>query len=84
MNETASVSPTKDIMILVVAIIAGWLGAHRMATGRPFTGLAMLALTLSFYGASVALIWAFFDVVRMATGSYKDGKGRVLMASQHA
>lgn len=37
------------------------LGAHRFYMGRMGTGLAMLILTLTAFGAIISLIWWFVD-----------------------
>lgn len=58
---------------LLLAIFLGSLGVHRFYTGHIGIGIAQL-LTLGGCG-----IWALIDVILIATGSFKDGKGNKLI-----
>lgn len=56
----------------VLAILLGWLGAHRYYTG--YIGLGVLQ-TLTLGGCG---IWALIDIIFISLGKYKDAKGQEL------
>ena len=76
------------LIALLLAIFLGGLGIHRFYTGHKGTGLTMLllsifgAFTFIFYiGALLFIIvgiWVLIDIIRIATGSFKDVHGNPL------
>ena len=58
---------------LLLCIFLGALGVHRFYTGHTAIGIAQL-LTLGGCG-----IWALIDLIMIATGSFKDKAGNVLV-----
>ena len=56
----------------VLASILGVFGAHRFYLGRPESGALML-LTLGGLG-----IWWLYDLILVASGSFRDGNGRLV------
>ncbi len=55
-----------------LASVLGVFGAHRFYLGRPESGALML-LTLGGLG-----IWWLYDLILVATGSFRDGNGRLV------
>jgi TM2 domain-containing membrane protein YozV len=55
-----------------LASILGVFGAHRFYLGRPQSGALML-LTLGGLG-----IWWLYDLILVASGSFRDGNGRLV------
>ena len=55
-----------------LASMLGVFGAHRFYLGRPESGALML-LTLGGLG-----IWWLYDLILVATGSFRDGNGRLV------
>jgi TM2 domain-containing membrane protein YozV len=58
---------------LLLAIFLGGFGVHRFYTGHTGIGIAQL-LTLGGCG-----IWSLIDIIMIATGSFKDAKGNLLV-----
>ena len=69
---TGGAEPKQKIVALLLAIFAGTLGVHRFYTGHMGTGIVML-LTLGGCG-----LWALYDIIMIATGSFKDVDGNDL------
>jgi len=59
---------------LLLAIFLGWIGFHRFYVGKIGTGILMLLLSWT----GISTIWAIFDIIKIATGKFKDGKGNVI------
>lgn len=57
------------VTTLILCILFGVLGVHRFYAGKVGTGFLQL-ITLGGLG-----IWAFIDIVVIAMGKFKDGKG---------
>ncbi len=55
-----------------LAAILGPFGAHRFYLGRPESGALML-LTVGGLG-----IWWLYDLILVASGSFRDGEGRLV------
>ena len=67
-------TPQKDwLTTLLLALFLGGLGVHRFYTGHTGIGIAQL-LTLGGCG-----IWALYDLIMIATGSFKDAAGQPLL-----
>jgi TM2 domain-containing membrane protein YozV len=62
---------SRGVATALVSIL-GVFGAHRFYLGRPESGALML-LTLGGLG-----IWWLYDVILVATGSFRDGNGRLV------
>lgn len=74
-NTTAEKSEKGFVPTLLLCLLLGGLGVHRFYVGRPGTGIAML-LTLGGLG-----IWSLIDLIIIATGGFKDGKGLKIKSS---
>jgi hypothetical protein len=55
-----------------LAALLGVFGAHRFYLGKPQSG-ALMVLTVGGLG-----IWWLYDVVLVASGSFRDGSGRLV------
>jgi hypothetical protein len=64
------VSPHSRGVTLAFAALFGVFGAHRFYTGRVGSGVVQ-AVTLGGLG-----IWALYDVIIVATGNFRDARGR--------
>lgn len=74
-------APVSEKIILPAFLLAwfvGVLGVHRFYAGRIGSGIVMLILTLTLFGAIVTSIWCIVDLVILATGSFRDGDGKVM------
>jgi len=60
------------------AFFLGTLGIHRFYVGKTGSGIAMLLLTLSILGLLVTGVWALIDWIMVASGSFKDGEGKLI------
>jgi hypothetical protein len=57
----------------ILALVLGVFGAHRFYVGKVGTGLLMV-VTIGGLG-----IWYLYDVIMVASGSFKDAEGRRLL-----
>ena len=57
----------------VLALLLGWAGAHRFYVGKGGTGLLMLCT-----GGGLG-IWYLYDVIMVASGSFRDADDRRLL-----
>lgn len=55
-----------------LAALLGPFGAHRFYLGKPESG-ALMALTLGGLG-----VWWLYDLILVASGSFRDGHGRLV------
>jgi hypothetical protein len=70
------ISPRSRRTAVTLALIplTGWLGIHRMYMGRWISGFAQL------FTLGGVLAWWVIDIVVLARGKMKDGRGRVVMS----
>jgi len=65
----------KDLLTtLLLAIFFGYFGVHRFYVRKIGTGILMLLLSWT----GISTIWAIFDIIKIATGKFKDGKGNII------
>ena len=77
--ETATHTSKKlRLVALLLCWFLGMLGVHRFYVGKIGTGIAMLLITLTFFGMIVTGIWVLIDLVVIASGTFKDNDGGVL------
>lgn len=70
-NETSTIDD-KWLIALLLCIFLGPLGIHRFYTGHTKTGIIQL---ITFGGCG---IWALIDLITIAMGKFKDGKGNLI------
>lgn len=87
--KLSSVEGKDWIVTLLLAIFLGGLGIHRFYTGH--TGSAITQIVLTFLGGLLSVIligipllivvgiWVLVDIIRIATGSFKDINGNSLI-----
>jgi hypothetical protein len=69
-SRVVNPSDRNRLAALLLAILLGWLGAHRFYVGKIGTGFAFL-FTLGFLSIGV-----IYDLVLIATGEFRDAQGR--------
>jgi TM2 domain-containing membrane protein YozV len=71
-DEELFASPKSRTVTLLLAATLGVFGLHRFYVGRVRSGILM-AMTLGGLG-----IWYLYDVIMVATGSFRDDEGRLV------
>ncbi|MFA6931677.1 MAG: TM2 domain-containing protein [Lentisphaeria bacterium] len=66
------VSPKKRKVALLLAIFLGAFGVHRFYVGKVGTGIIWL------FTAGLCGIGWLIDVIKIATGTFRDGAGRII------
>ena len=73
-------SPKSGMGTALLAMFAGLFGVHDFYVGKMEIGIAKVVM--AFFGIFafrpvllVSLVWQLIDVIRIAIGSYTDGKG---------
>jgi hypothetical protein len=72
----ANLSPKSPVMLQLLCVFLGVLGAHRFYVGKWGTGLLMLA-TLGGFG-----FWVLIDLIFIASNKFDDKEGRVIVVSK--
>jgi TM2 domain-containing membrane protein YozV len=72
---TAGGPPKQFMITLLLALFAGYFGAHRFYTGHTMFGVIQL-----FTGGGCGL-WQLYDIIMIITGKYTDAQGRPLAKS---
>jgi hypothetical protein len=65
-------SPRSRTTALILAVLLGYVGAHRFYVGKRGTGALML-LTLGGLG-----LWWLYDIILILSSAFRDIEGRVL------
>lgn len=71
-------SDRKILLAFLLAWFFGMLGVHRFYAGRIGSGVAMLILTCTVFGAIVTVIWLLVDLIVLATGGFRDGDDKLM------
>jgi TM2 domain-containing membrane protein YozV len=71
-SSTIGVSSKNKIVALILAIFFGCLGVHRFYVGKIGTGVIWL-FTAGFF-----MIGWIYDIIKIATGTFRDGAGLVI------
>lgn len=61
---------------VLLCFFLGTLGIHRFYAGKTGSGVAMLILTLTFFGVIITGVWALIDLITLAVGAFRDGDDR--------
>ena len=76
---TVSTPEKSRTVAFLLALFLGGFGAHRFYAGKPGSAIAMLLLTLTFFGAIISGIWALCDCFVIAVlGAFSDSEGRAI------
>lgn len=62
-------SPKSKQTTLILCVCLGWIGVHDFYVGRIGSGI------LKLFTINIFLIGWIADMIKVATGSYKDGAG---------
>ena len=73
MVSSPHVSPRSRLAALLLCCFAGFLGAHRLYTGKIGTAVLML---VTFGGLG---LWTLLDFILIAVGAFADKEGRLLL-----
>lgn len=65
-------SKKSRLVALLLAWFLGIFGAHYFYVGRNKKGIIMIVLTVSIIGMFASSIWAFIDLIRIASGNFVD------------
>jgi len=68
-GDDATVSDKRILPAFLLALLFGWVGAHRFYVGKTGTAIVQL-LTLGGLG-----IWCMVDIVMLIVGAFTDGDG---------
>lgn len=71
-------SKKSNITALLLVIFLGGFGVHRFYVGKIPSGIVILLLTLSFFGAFISGIWALIDLITIASEEFKDNEDKKL------
>ena len=64
--------------LLILAIVFGIFGAHRLYVGKKSSALAMFLLTISIAGALISFIWALVDLIKIILNKFTDVEGNIV------
>jgi TM2 domain-containing membrane protein YozV len=69
----------KNIVVAVIlCLVFGLIGVHRMYVGKVGTGILMLVMTLSGFGVIISLLLAFVDFISLICGTFKDKQNLII------
>ncbi|WP_297322984.1 TM2 domain-containing protein [uncultured Bartonella sp.] len=68
-------SKHSKVVLAIVCWFFGVFGIHRFMVGKIGTGVLMLLLTLTVFGAFISLIWTIVDFVLILLGKFTDKDG---------
>lgn len=66
------------VQAALLAFFLGALGVHRFYVGKVGSGVAMLVITLTVFGAVITFFWSIIDFFVIVFGGFKDVHGREL------
>ena len=76
--RAADESDRQILPAFLFAFFLGVFGVHRFYTGKTGSGVAMVLLTLTVFGAVISIIWATIDWVLIVCGAFEDAEGKKL------
>ncbi len=74
-NMYGGISPKSKIATLILCILLGELGIHRFYVGKVGTGL------IWFLTGGLFLIGWILDIIKVASGTFRDGAGMIVSAN---
>lgn len=77
-EPTDTRSDRSAVPALLLALVLGLLGAHRLYLGKYVTAIIVLLLTLSGSGLILTIPWVIIDMLVIVVGLGTDGTGRRL------
>jgi TM2 domain-containing membrane protein YozV len=77
-GSPVATSPKLRLIALLLAIFFGIFGIHRFYVGKVGTGILMLLITLTFFGAFISGIWSLVDIIMIAAGGFHDKAGNLV------
>lgn len=66
------------IITLLLCFFLGGFGIHRFYVGKNGSGIAILLLTISFFGIIISAPWALIDFIVILCGNFKTADGKDL------
>ncbi|WP_216844027.1 DUF1707 domain-containing protein [Phytoactinopolyspora alkaliphila] len=76
-DRAPDTSPRTIMPGFLLCLFLGVFGAHRFYVGKNGSGAAMIVLAICTFGVASG-VWAFIDLIVLATGSFRDEQGRTL------
>lgn len=64
--------------LVLLSTFLGPFGAHRFYAGKKGSAIAMLILSLTFFGLAITGIWSFIDWIMCLAGSFRDSEDRLI------
>ena len=61
--------------LLIITILLGMFGIHRIYVGKIGTGVIMLLMTLSGFCAVISFAFVVIDIIAISCGLFRDSKG---------
>lgn len=71
-------SPKKGFIVLILCILAGKFGIHRLYVGKKGSGIIMLLLSITIVGLSITWLWAIVDALLIVLEEFTDINGKVI------
>ncbi len=79
LDDGELVSDRLVLPAFLLAFFVGTFGVHRFYVGKTGTGILMLLLTLTLFGAIGTVVWATIDWILIVCGAFRDAEGRRLI-----
>lgn len=70
-----AISQKSRLATLLLALIVGMLGAHRLYVGKLGSASAQILLTLSGFGIIITFVWLLVDILSILLGTFEDNEG---------
>lgn len=79
LTPVATGNPEKSgLVALLLCLFLGGLGIHRFYTGHIITGIIMLILTITVFGAFITGIWVLIDLILIVCGKFTTADGKAV------
>ena len=74
MSKDIKTSDKSRLVALLLCVLIGVLGVHRMYVGKYGTGVTQLLLTITGVGMIITGIWVLIDLILIAAGAFQDAR----------